>query len=143
MVVGKPTQGPGQGHVEVGKVLVAEVHELRLHRALHRLVKLGLDEEELALCDAATSVPLAVEQPSLNLAQAVMLYAWELSTLNRAATPSTQISTALPHVREALNSTLNRLGVAPRENLHRWANEALARFDDRDLGMLLTLLKRL
>lgn len=103
----------------------------------------GLSGEELALCDAATSVPLAVEQPSLNLAQAVMLYAWELSALNHAPPPRTDISAALPHVRDALNNTLSRLGVEPRENLHRWANEALARFEDRDLGMLMTLLKRL
>lgn len=102
----------------------------------------GLTGAELALCDAATTVPLAVAQPSLNLAQAVMLYAWELSALHSTETRGTD-APALPHVRAALNDTLARLGVDREENLHRWANEALARFDDRDLGMLMTLLKRL
>lgn len=102
----------------------------------------GLTGAELALCDAATTVPLAVAQPSLNLAQAVMLYAWELSALRPVKTPRSE-TPALPHVRAALHNTLARLGVDSEENLHRWANEALARFDDRDLGMLMTLLKRL
>jgi tRNA/rRNA methyltransferase len=102
----------------------------------------GLTGAELALCNAATTVPLAVAQPSLNLAQAVMLYAWELSALHSVETARTD-APALPHVRAALHDTLARLGVDREENLHRWANEALARFDDRDLGMLMTLLKRL
>ncbi|MEE4251758.1 MAG: tRNA/rRNA methyltransferase [Alcanivoracaceae bacterium] len=103
----------------------------------------GLTGEELALCDSATSIPIAMPQPSLNLAQAVMLYAWELSGLNQHKPVSDQPSPALPHIRMAMNDTLARLGVDSQENLHRWANEALARFDERDLGMLMTLLKRL
>ncbi len=102
----------------------------------------GLTGAELALCDAATRVPLAVSQPSLNLAQAVMLYAWELTALRSVETPRTA-TPALPHVRAALHDSLARIGVDREENLHRWADEALARFDDRDLGMLMTLLKRL
>lgn len=110
----------------------------------------GLTGAELALCDAATSIPIAVPQPSLNLAQAVMLYAWELSSLapHAAGVPQAMSAdscenAALPHIRAAMNQSLQRLGVDEKENLHRWANEALARFDERDLGMLMTLLKRL
>src|SRR5690554_2058359 len=108
----------------------------------------GLTGAELALCDSATSVPLATAQPSLNLAQAVMLYAWELSALAPHSAALANVSadnsdTALPHIRAAMNQSLQRLGVDTEENLHRWANEALARFDARDLGMLMTLLKRL
>ncbi|MET0378363.1 MAG: tRNA/rRNA methyltransferase, partial [Spongiibacteraceae bacterium] len=50
----------------------------------------GLSNGELALCDALSSVPLATSYPSLNLAQAVMLYAYELSacaTLTENAVP--------------------------------------------------------
>ncbi|MDD4144873.1 MAG: tRNA/rRNA methyltransferase [Prolixibacteraceae bacterium] len=39
----------------------------------------GLKNEELKLCDLVSTVPLKTVNPSLNLAQAVMLYAWELS----------------------------------------------------------------
>jgi tRNA/rRNA methyltransferase len=41
----------------------------------------GLSNHELALCDCVSSVPLAAPYPSLNLAQAVMIYAYELSPL--------------------------------------------------------------
>jgi tRNA/rRNA methyltransferase len=102
----------------------------------------GLSGEEVALCDAATRIPLPVRQPSLNLAQAVMLYAWEMSGIETVRAKAGE-GAALPHVRQTLNQRLAALGVGDDENLHRWANEALARFDDRDLGMLMTLLKRL
>jgi len=41
----------------------------------------GLTNGELGLCDVVTYVPMAQRQPSLNLAQAVMVYAWELSKI--------------------------------------------------------------
>ena len=39
----------------------------------------GLSNEELKLCDLLSTVPIATEYPSLNLAQAVLIYAYELS----------------------------------------------------------------
>ena len=39
----------------------------------------GLSNDELKLCDLVTTVPMSTAFPSLNLSQAVMLYAWELS----------------------------------------------------------------
>ena len=41
----------------------------------------GLSNKELELCDCVSSVPLALARPSLNLAQAVMIYAYVLSPL--------------------------------------------------------------
>jgi tRNA/rRNA methyltransferase len=50
----------------------------------------GLRNQELKLCDLVTTVPMKTTFPSLNLAQAVMLYAWELSKLNlNPDTPAT------------------------------------------------------
>lgn len=42
----------------------------------------GLRNDELKLCDLVTTVPMKTIFPSLNLAQAVMLYAWELSKIS-------------------------------------------------------------
>lgn len=39
----------------------------------------GLRNEELKLCHLVSTVPMKTTFPSLNLSQAVMLYAWELS----------------------------------------------------------------
>jgi tRNA/rRNA methyltransferase len=41
----------------------------------------GLSNPDIELCDCVSSVPLAASYPSLNLSQAVMLYAYVLSPL--------------------------------------------------------------
>jgi tRNA (cytidine32/uridine32-2'-O)-methyltransferase len=42
--------------------------------------KTGLDDSELALAHVRLRIPMAADQPSLNLAQAVQLVAYELFT---------------------------------------------------------------
>ena len=49
----------------------------------------GLRNQELKLCDLVTTVPMKTTFPSLNLAQAVMLYAWELSKVKKEAVTET------------------------------------------------------
>lgn len=48
----------------------------------------GLTNEELGLCDLASSIPLAAPYPSINLGQAVMIYAYALSPLLRQEKPA-------------------------------------------------------
>lgn len=48
----------------------------------------GLRNDEMKLCDLVTTIPMKVTFPSLNLAQAVMLYAWELSKTEEQTTSS-------------------------------------------------------
>lgn len=113
----------------------------------------GLTGDEMALCDAATTIPLAVTQPSLNLAQAVMLYAWELSaanaTLNEcAAAKHVQQSVEINSptyiaASDQMDHLLTTLNVQQHDNAHQWAREALARCNDRDLGLLMMLLRRI
>ena len=104
----------------------------------------GLSGEELALCQMASTVPLATDQPSLNLAQAVLIYARALFEGARQPTPTESVDPgAYGHAREEILSLLNRLDLDDHRRLERWALEGLARFDDRDLGFLLTLLRRL
>lgn len=42
----------------------------------------GLTNEELGLCHLLTTIPMRSKYPSLNLGQAVMIYAYELSKVN-------------------------------------------------------------
>jgi len=71
----------------------------------------GLRNDELKLCDLVTTVPLKTMYPSLNLAQAVMLYAWELSTpvkneiTNERFTKSESLRVLLEKVRIVLTKT--------------------------------------
>ncbi|EHC28051.1 RNA methyltransferase TrmH family, partial [Salmonella enterica subsp. enterica serovar Adelaide str. A4-669] len=41
----------------------------------------GLTNDELALADVLTGVPMAADYPSLNLGQAVMVYCYQLAGL--------------------------------------------------------------
>ncbi len=54
----------------------------------------GLTNDELLLCDLLSTVPLAAPYPSLNLAQAVMIYAYELSPLRLQPEPRIKVPSA-------------------------------------------------
>ena len=77
----------------------------------------GLNRDELALCDPLVSIPCAAIQPTLNLAQAVLLVTYELHTgsssgAGRAEDPAAEGAAAvrevdrlLDHVDELLRQT--------------------------------------
>lgn len=48
----------------------------------------GLSNEDADLCDILSTIPMATKYPSLNLSQAVMVYAYELSVLAGKKTKS-------------------------------------------------------
>lgn len=110
----------------------------------------GLTSAEIDLCDAVTSVPLAVHQPSLNLAQAVMLYAWEI---HRAALVQTDSAASAPDAtgsgnrfrdsRAQLSALLQQIGLGEHPRIHRWLADLLARADERDLGLTQLLMRRI
>jgi TrmH family RNA methyltransferase len=71
----------------------------------------GLTQRELGLCHALVHIPTSAQQPSLNLAQAVLIVAYECSLALRAPqaeAPPPEVATAaelemaLTHLREAL-----------------------------------------
>ena len=102
----------------------------------------GLTGDEVARCDLASSIPLAQEQPSLNLAQAVMVYAWELRK-RPPALPVEVNPATFGHTRRALHQLLAALQIQPNENLHQWVDELLPLASDRELGLVRQLLRRI
>lgn len=104
----------------------------------------GLSNEELAQCDALSSIPLAVEYPSLNLAQAVMLYAYELANL-QFELPLVAEAGELQALQVRIGKLFASVGVDSDEKLARWANERtalLAHDDVRFLHQLLGLIEK-
>lgn len=101
----------------------------------------GLANEELALCDLLTGFPMAVTYPSLNLAQAVMLYAWELSGLQKASaqTETAASTSGLAALRSRLESLLPELDAPADEKLSQWVFEKLPLLSDRDIGFVHTV----
>ena len=111
----------------------------------------GLANDELALCDLLTGIPMKVSYPSLNLAQSVMLYAWELSGLSvsgdqhfsvqprSAQPPADQPDASLGHLRQRLERLLPELDAPADGKLSQWALERLALLSRRDIGFVHTL----
>ena len=102
----------------------------------------GLSNDELALCDLLTGIPMAVTYPSLNLSQAVMLYAWELSGL--ASAPTEQFRPAAPDdrlgaLRQRLETLLPELDAPSDRKLSQWVFERLPLLTERDVGFAHTL----
>jgi tRNA/rRNA methyltransferase len=102
----------------------------------------GLVNEDIDACQLLTTVPLAAPQPSINLAQAVMVYAYalsDLSALARHAAPAEELSygSAVAEIERAAQE----LGVDRDDRLRNWLNERVPLLPARDLRMLFNLLK--
>lgn len=104
----------------------------------------GLTNEHLDACDMLTSVPLAAVQPSINLAQAVMIYAYalsELSALTRhtaAAADAESWDTVIAQIQRVAKT----LGVDADARVVAWLRERVPLLPARDLNMLFNLLKK-
>ena len=96
----------------------------------------GLRASEIALCDLLTSIPLAVSYPSLNLGQAVMLYAYALSGLKAAPAAATGDTNQYLALREKAVSLATELGYTPEHKLHGWLLEHLPLLNSRSIGFV-------
>ncbi len=83
----------------------------------------GLTNHELTFCDAISTIPAQVKHPSLNLAQAVMLYAYEFfqvaygeeRTYHWRLANRSQLEALYRHLRQSLE----KIGFQPIDN---WEN---------------------
>ncbi|SFM59240.1 tRNA/rRNA methyltransferase [Marinobacter pelagius] len=103
----------------------------------------GLANEEMALCDLVTGIPMKVAYPSLNLAQSVMLYAWEMSGLSvNSEAEGDKLAPAeagLGALRERLEQLLPDVDTPPEGKLSQWMFERLPLLSERDIGFAHTL----
>ncbi|MFM5860179.1 tRNA/rRNA methyltransferase [Aeromonas veronii] len=111
----------------------------------------GLSNEQLAEVDLISYLPLKVSYPSLNLGQAIMLYAYEMSQLmdelnaDGVAAVAENFDNA-GQVRVLKSKTaelLGELGVSQDEKLHQWVMDRVPMLPQRDLNMLHLLCKDL
>jgi len=102
----------------------------------------GLTNEELALADILTGVPMVADYPSLNLGQAVMIYCYQLASLmqQRSEPVVVQREAQLKALRLRARSLLGTLGVADDVKLADWLEQRLGLFEQRDTAMLHRLL---
>ena len=94
----------------------------------------GLHSHEIALCDLLTSIPLARPYPSLNLGQAVMLYAYVLQQLSPPETVAEAAPDQYRSLRRKCAALLQQVGYDRQEKLYQWLMERLPLLNKRDIG---------
>lgn len=105
----------------------------------------GLNNQELARCDLWSYTPLAADYPSLNLAQAVMVYAYELANLSHQLGYQTesQIPIKTSNQLNALQHRAEQLVASCAKDdpkIKTWLREGIAQLGDRDIKLAHQLL---
>lgn len=102
----------------------------------------GLTNEELALADVLTGVPMVADYPSLNLGQAVMVYCYQLAGLMQQSIKETETSDEfqLQALRARIVRLLGSLDVADDIKLADWLQQRIGLLGQRDTAMLHRLL---
>jgi len=116
----------------------------------------GLSNDEIRLCDIASTIPLKETYPSLNLSQAVMIYAYTLANLNTGKGPgriSPERDNELSPVKsdpakfrtmmDKSGEMLKKLEVDRSPALYNRILERLALLKEEDINLLLSVLGRL
>lgn len=136
-------------HYLTPREAVAQVNNKAVQRVaiLFGCEESGLSNEHLAQADIISYLPLKVSYPSLNLGQAIMLYAWELSQglapedeqKNNVQQENAQLR-VLQHKTEQL---MDSVGISQQEKLAEWVKDRLPVLEQRDLNLLHLLYKDL
>ena len=98
----------------------------------------GLSNADLDCVDLLTGIPMAVDYPSLNLGQAVMVFCYQLSSLNlesRDDAPKSS-SQSLSALRQRIAQLLNDIEVSDDQKLVDWIEQRLGFAQSRDTAML-------
>lgn len=104
----------------------------------------GISNDELALCELWSTVPLAQDYPSLNLGQAVMVYAYALSALAPQLGLQNNAADAgqLQHLLQRVNRFVDSEMPDCDPKLREWLSERLPLLSDRDVKLAHQLLNR-
>lgn len=142
----KPRHGRSDWHTpgELAGVIANKGHSVATAALVFGREDRGLSNDELARCDLLTGIPMAVSYPSLNLAQSVMLYAWELSSVracsaDHAGATTEPDSARLGALRHRLESLLPDIDTPADGKLYQWVFEKLPLLSQRDIGFVHTL----
>jgi tRNA/rRNA methyltransferase len=99
----------------------------------------GLSNSDMALCDVVTSIPLPQPYPSLNLAQAVMVFAYSLCDIGSITEPATASgidNAGYKPLKERVVKILDTIGITETSLVHGRVLERLAQISDEDVNLL-------
>ena len=106
----------------------------------------GLPNALILKSDMAMSIPMAGSYPSLNLAQSVMLTAYELSPLNQLEKPGTHLSKSgegWGTLKRQAAQLLNKAGILEGTPLYHRIMERMATLSSQDIPLFLSVISRI
>lgn len=125
---------------QLGASLQAKRHSIARAALVFGREDHGLNNQELAHCALLSQIPLARPQPSLNLGQAVMLFAYALANAlanpDLLPTPAAVDPGQLSRLQERVHDLLTGSGIGADEKPYRWAMERIAQGTDEDIAFL-------
>lgn len=121
---------------ELANLLQAKSASVRRAGLLFGREECGLSNAALSHCDLLTQVPQANPQPSLNLAQSVMVYSYSLSGLQLEPAQRPAQAEQFAALKPRLTRLLQRAGIEADEKTGRWALERLGAAADEDVKFL-------
>jgi tRNA/rRNA methyltransferase len=106
----------------------------------------GLPNALVLQSDMAMSIPMAASYPSLNLAQSVMVTAYELSPLNqpgKPGTPLTKSGEGWGTLKKQSAQLLNEAGILDGSPLYHRIMERMATLSANDIPLFLSVISRI
>ena len=106
----------------------------------------GLPNALILKSDMAMSIPMAVSYPSLNLAQSVMVTAYELSPLNQPGKPGAALSKSgegWGTLKKQSSTLLNEAGILEGTPLYHRIMERMATLSATDIPLFLSVISRI
>jgi tRNA/rRNA methyltransferase len=106
----------------------------------------GLPNQLVLKSDMAMSIPMAESYPSLNLAQSVMVTAYELSPLNQLEKPGEALSKSgegFGTLKKQTKQLLRQAGIPEGTPLFHRILERMATVDANDIPLFLSVLSRI
>ena len=128
---------------EVFDLVKAKYQSLKKVGILFGTEESGIPNKILAYCDVASSIPLPQPYPSLNLAQSVMLYAWEFSTvLPEVKKPPLIPAESYASLKMRVRQLLIETGIPEDMPLYNRILERLSFLGDGDINLLHSVTSR-
>ena len=130
---------------EMNQVLTNKDSSIRSVAIVFGREESGMTNEELTLCDVVTSVPMKKLYPSLNLAQSVMLYAYELSRYKVVVPEKVQAhdENTFRVMKSKSGEALSALGFVEGSNIYNRLVERLSILGKDDMHLVLSVCNKL
>ena len=131
---------------EFGEYLVNKQEQLKKVGVLFGTEESGLPNQLILKSDLAMSIPMAGGYPSLNLAQSVMVTAYELSLLNQLEKPGQPLSKSGEGWGELKKQTqllLSEAGIPEGSPLFHRIMERMSTVGANDISLFLSVIKRI